>query len=159
MTECSLCKHPKRLYYERQILTQRMTIMEAAQRMSVPYQTLWYHMKSHVGKKPPSKPITDITSILKDLLYKLKKRVDQLLEIPIKAISEREVSTLTRVLKDIAMDIAKLEQQLQESPTVQITNLIVSQTRLQTWLINNLCGECKSKLLPFLKEQKAIVRE
>jgi len=51
-------------------------------------------------------------------------------------------------------DMATYQQQIVESPTVLVQNVMNVQTEMQTFLLQNLCPECKKKFIKYLESMK-----
>lgn len=147
MSTCKACSDSRSPSVEKQIWLGKLTVAEASKYFEMTYEDYWVHLKDHVVEKPAEKIDTnDPSTVLRHLAKRLYQRVDTILNVPPNLPLEKNVATQARLLKDIAMDIARIEHQLESAPQVQIQNFIIQQTELTTFLLSNLCLECKKKV-------------
>jgi len=149
MSSCQLCARQEIRQIEAEVIAGRITIAEAASQANVPYQTMWHHINNHVMKKPARAVSSELSDMLEDILKKLQARVNVLLQRPVSGAESltKQIDTLRR----LAVDIARLRQELQEAPLIQFQQIIASQTKLQTFLMEELCSACRGKLLKHLE--------
>jgi len=131
-----------------QVLLGKMTGREAAERLGVDEYTVWHWLREWKPREVPK----DLAEILRDVLKKLRMRVDELLARPISYTDEKMVSSQVRTLKDLVMDIAKLEQRLEEIPVIQYQQISVQMNKLTTFMVGSLCSDCRQKVIQHLGE-------
>jgi len=152
MSESKIDTHPLRDVVLKQVLLGKMTIREAASRLQVSEKTLWHYIKK--GEVSTSEEPSDLIELLRDILKKLKLRVEELLARPVSYQDEKMLSMNVSNLEKIVMDLAKLTKQIQSAPLVQIQHIEVQYNKLQQFMLERLCVACKSKLLKYLEGQE-----
>jgi len=126
-----------------------MNIREAAARLQVSERTLWHYLRRSYPE--PEEEPTDIIEMFKDVLKKLRGRVDELLARPVSYQDEKMLAMNISSLEKLGMDLAKLERKISEAPLVQIQHIEIQYNKLQQFMLENLCSECQDKLVKYLE--------
>jgi len=145
--------HPRRQEIMKALRAGDLTVREAAAEFGVEYHVLWKYLKRHEGE-PIARDVQSIdekVQLLNEVLGKVKTNVDRLLLAASTGEALRYGPAWIRELRSLVEILARLQRQILESPQVLIQNVIQTQTQLQTFLIQNLCSECKRKVIEYLE--------
>lgn len=99
----------------------------------------------------------EFTDDLKEIIQKLKRKVHEVLGDP--SARDRPTAWIHQ-LRGCIRDLAELEGKLQKAPLIQLTQLNVQFEHLTTFLIRDLCENCREKAAKFIAEiarQKKII--
>ena len=147
--ECKLCNDPKAQSIVAKVILGELDDYTAARMLGVSRQYLWHHIRNHVRRDERSPPADEnIIRMLRSTLNDLHTIVQMVMRNP---GEWRLVPNLLRELRGIAETLAKLEGKLNEQPVVIIQQYNIIFNRLQNFLMNELCDECRRKAIEFLE--------
>jgi len=148
--------HPRKQEVLALVSSGKMTIKEAAVRLGVSYNELWKYLKRRADQqtKVTAESLDEKIQLLSEVLSKVKELVEKILRDAHSGEGLRYGPNWIRELRNLVNDLAKLQAQIVDSPTILIQNVVESHNMLQTWLLTNLCDDCKRKLIKFLEENK-----
>lgn len=148
---CKCALNPNLRYVEKEILLGRKSIAWGATQLGVPYQTMWTHIKEHTTKPEEAKEVSTLTEVLDELKEKLRKYSNTLLDQPVSPANARPVGIIVNAINTTIMNIAKLQKIISVAPTIEIHNVQLQMTKLQEFMITQLCSECQRKAIKFLE--------
>ena len=148
--------HPRKQEVLALVASGKMTIKEAATRLGVSYNDLWKYLKRKADQqtKITAESLDEKIQLLSSLLGKVSELVEKILTGAHSGEGLRYGPNWIRELRNLVNDLAKLQAQIVDSPTILIQNVVESHNILQTWLLTNLCDDCKRKLVKFLEANK-----
>jgi len=151
--KCSVCSHPRGFEITNQVLLGELDIYSAARELDVTYDVMWKHIRDHIKREFEKEvPKGDYAEVLDELMTKLVVRVKHLLALPVAIENERIISWHIRSINEIINRIAQLRGMIQQAPLVKLTQLTVQVNKITSFLVTNLCEECKQKVIRFLEE-------
>jgi len=150
---CSVCRNPKAPEILAKVWNEEMTLADAARHLGVSYQLLWHHMRFHEGRKPAETSAdVDAIAVLREITDILKERLDQLRGLPVGiVVNERMITMLTRDLRETIMDLERLTGRLRSAPLIQLQQINVHYEQLLTFIVRELCSECRKKARKWLE--------
>ena len=166
---CPIHNSPKGPEVLRRVFEGVLDLRAAARELDVSYPLMWrcynYHYKMKASAKGVSLELkeseemeeVEFTEDLKGIIQKLKHKVDEVLSDP--SVRDRPTAWIHQ-FRGCIRDLAELEGKLQRAPLIQLTQLNVQFEHLTTFLIRDLCEDCREKAAKFIAEiakQKQII--
>lgn len=156
---CKLDNHPKIAEVERSVKEGVMTITEAARELDSTYQETWKHFKECVKAPVENLEFEGYLAIMRELILKMKTRVDSLESTPTNAVSVKMLTSLVREIRGLVGNLAELEGRFQRSPLLQLTQINVKFEKLTAFMFTSLCDDCKLKLASQLEQMEPLKLE
>lgn len=149
---CSLDNHKDISAVEDAVKAGTMTIQEASIELDASYQETWRHFKDCVQVPVEQIEFEGYLAIMRELVLKLKNRVDELDTTPTNLSSVKMVTALVQQIRGLISNLAELEGRLQRSPMLKLTQINVKYNQLTSFMFSELCEICKLKLSTRLEE-------
>ena len=156
---CKLDNHPDIVDVETSVKGGVMTITEAARELDCSYQEAWRHFKECVKAPVEQIEYEGYMTILRELVMKMKNRVDSLTLTPTNPSSVKMLTSLVKEIRGLVGNLAELEGRLSRSPMLQLTQINVRYNKLTAFMFSTLCTECKLKLANQLEQTETIKLE
>ena len=156
---CKLDNHPGIVDVETSVKEGTMTITEAARELDCSYQEAWKHFKECLEVPVEQIEFDGYLAILRELVIKLKTRVDSLDLTPTNPSSVKMITALVHQLRGLVGNLAELEGRLSRSPMLQLTQINIKYNKLTAFMFSNLCDDCKLKLADQLEHMEKIELE
>lgn len=159
MRPCSVCNHPKRQEIEELIRKGKINLEDASKELDTSAQNLWHHLKAHKGRTGRSvKTLAERIKFLEELLEKLSDKFEPMLGDAWDYSIVRQLPPMIRELRGLVMDLSQLEGSLPQ-PDIYIQQVTVLATRLQEFLVSELCDECRKKYMKIAPTLKVPAQE
>lgn len=156
---CKLDNHPDILDVETSVKGGVMTITQAARELDCSYQEAWRHFKECLQVPVEQIEFEGYLAILRELVIKMKKRVDSLALTPTNPSSIKMLTSLVKEIRGLVGNLAELEGRLSRSPILQLTQINVKFQKLTSFMFSTLCNECKLKLTNQLEDMEKVKLE
>lgn len=161
---CPVCKHASRESLEMQVLLGQVSFQDAAEKLDTDLPALWHHMKYHLDDKE-EEALSEASytreqriKILDKCLNQLYKKARMLFLLPPESQTIKSLTILVQQLRGLARDVAILEGDVEIGTKVTIQQLNVEMTKIQSWLVEHLCYNCKKLFVGHMEEELPVVR-
>jgi len=149
---CKLCKHPRIGEIEGLVKAGRLDIADASRELDAHYQETWKHFNECIKPPTEEKEFQEYLSILRELVMKLKHRIDDIEDVPTNLLSVKMLTSLIKELRGVVRDLGTLEGRLQSGTLIQLTNITVRYEKLTSLMFSNLCDNCRMSLIQELEK-------
>ena len=149
---CKVCNHSRIGEIEGLIRADKLTIQDASRELGCSYQEAWKHFNKCLTAPGDADEFEGHLLLLKELVRKLKARVDDLDETPTTIVSVKMLTSLVKELRGLIRDLGALEGRLQSGALIQLTSITVKYEKLASVMFSNLCDECRSGLIVELEQ-------
>jgi len=139
-----------------------LTYVEAAQELNIPKPTVWNCFTHHwevvskeegvVLRLKEAQTPDDFIELLKNNIRLFIQRLEKAKQLPVSALNERAITSLSKELRGHMRDILEFEGKLKTGTFVQFNVLQLQMTKLNSFLLSELCEVDRQKLLRALPE-------
>lgn len=151
-------QHPHYQQIIDEVQSGKTSIRQAAQDLGLSYTDFWRHVNKLVSdKKIVSNPDRDSDIILlREILYDLRDKTKDMMSV-FEQNDKRILPAYVREIRNLVMDVNKLLLDQLGSPRIIIQQFMNQQTELQTFMLEELCSDCKAKVLKHFEKKNEIL--
>jgi len=153
---CKVCKHPRVAEIEGLVRAGKLTIQDASRELDCSYQEAWGHFNRCLKEPGNVDEFEEHLVLLRELVIKLKRRVDDLDDTPTTVISVKMLTSLVKELRGLVRDLGALEGRLQSGALIQLTSVTVKYEKLASVMFSNLCDDCRTNLIEELEQLEKV---
>lgn len=146
----SLKDHPQFNRVITEVNAGRMSISKGASELGASYKPFWDLVQTGITDLAKSTDKHDDITILRDLMLKVKDKTEAMLT-KFDEGDKRIIPLYVREVRQLIVDVNRIALEQLGSPKIIIQNFMIQQVQMQTFLLEELCDECKDKLLNYLE--------
>lgn len=153
---CKVCKHPRVAEIEALVRANKLTIQDASRELGCSYQEAWAHFNRCLAEPANADQFAQDLILLRELVFKLNDRVNDLEDTPTTKISVNMLTSLTREIRGLIRDLGALEGRLQSGTLIQLNQVNVKFEKLTSIMFSSLCDKCRGSLISELEKLEKI---
>ena len=165
MKDCPICNHTENIHVTNEILRGVMTIGEAAIFFEVDRELMEIHVKEHIRVLPTDggalvaieRQEMDSIGMLQELIFKLKELFDKYSKGD-DVTTVRALTTLVKELRGCIRIMEELTGKLQTGPMITLHLQQITINKVQSFLMEEVCDDCRLKVVEHLGKELAIQR-
>lgn len=148
---CKLCRHPRIAEIEALHRAGKITIEDASRELSASYQETWAHFNRCLAPLADEDAFEVYLNLMRELVNKLKDRVDDLDETPTTIVSVKMLTALVKELRGLIRDLGALEGRIQSGAIIQLNQVSDKYQKLTGIMFSGLCESCRAQMIAELE--------